>query len=120
MIDLMTKTYVSAGAVPACRFVKANATEGQRAVATAAADAVVGLSRREGVDGQRFDVALMGEHVLEYGGVVAVGARLTSDGTGRGIAATTAGQRVSAIALEPGGAGTKGRVLLCLGATMAV
>jgi hypothetical protein len=53
----------------------------------AAADAVVlGIASRSAANGEYVDVAVKGTAVIEAGGVVAVGALVYTDASGRGVA----------------------------------
>lgn len=114
-IDLLTKTYILTAATAAYRFVKGTATDGELAQSTAASDKTVGVTRKATVAAKaRCDVGLQGEHLLEFGGAVAGGDFLRPDANGKGVVATT-GQRFGAMALESGGDGTIGAVLVCHG-----
>lgn len=64
--------------------------------------------------GDRFDMYVSGIVPVEYGGNVAFGDLLTSDGQGRAIVATV-GSRIIGVAQEAGAIGVIGSVLLSPG-----
>lgn len=116
MRDLLTTTAVVASICAAARFVQATATDNTFDLAAADDDKLMGVTRRPvATAGARADIGIAGEHELEFGGTVTAGDFLTSDGTGRGVVCTTTGQRYGAMALEGGGTGTIGKVLIIQG-----
>lgn len=104
------KTYLAAGAIAPYRITKPGAADGETALATAATDALTGVTQQLGSDlaGDRVDVCHGGLPEVTYGGNVTRGARLTSDAQGRAVvAAPAAGANVSiiGIALTAGAVG---------------
>lgn len=92
MNPLLIKNYTAGGTVPDRRFVKFGSTAGEVVVATAASDAIIGVSRQPGgaTAGQRIDVVRLGLADLDFGGTVTAGALVTSDAQGRAVAAAPA------------------------------
>ena len=76
-------------AIAAFRIVKIGAADGGVIQGAAAADVLLGVSDELGqaTAADRVDVILTGIADVLYGGTVARGARLTSDATGRAVAA---------------------------------
>lgn len=114
---VLASNYVAAAAIPKHRIVKHGATDREVTLATAAADACIGVSHEVSADkGDRVDVWHVGIALVEAGAAIARGAPVASDATGRGIvAAPGAGTnaRVIGFALEAAGAaGDLVRVLL--------
>ncbi len=84
---LLTKSFVAGAAVAAYRIVK-QSDDNTVVVGAAATDKLMGISDNLGsVSGARCEVHLTGAVEVEYGGNVAVGDPLTSDGTGKAVAA---------------------------------
>jgi Uncharacterized conserved protein (DUF2190) len=77
--------------IAAKRIVKGDAANGEHGVAlsTAATDKFRGITMETLVAGRLGDVQKAGMGILTAGGVVAIGDRITSDGSGKGIATTT-------------------------------
>lgn len=105
-IPVLTLTVAAAGTIAAHRFVTP-------AGAQAGADAnTLGVARTAAVGGDKIPVDVLGTTVVESGAVVAAGASLKADASGRAITWASAGAKV-AIALEAaGGAGEFIEVLL--------
>lgn len=95
---LMATTILAAAALSRFRFV--NFTGGQ-AVAT---DPTLGVANADYSAGEQAGVATHGEILVEAGGVIAVGAQVQSDATGRAItlAAGVAGGRARDAAAAAG------------------
>lgn len=103
-------------AVPAFRFVKAGAADGNVQLA-GSGDAVVGVSMDEdAAEGNRVDVQFDGIGQVTLGESVAYGAPLASDAEGRGVTATSESY---GIALDSGVEGDIVRVKLATGGTVA-
>lgn len=92
------------------RCVTVNAS-GQAAVANATS-LVVGILQNNPPSGQAATVAYSGVSKARAGGVIAAGARVTSDASGNVIAAATAGDAVIGVALEGAASGDYIKVLL--------
>lgn len=91
MSELLLKNYVAGAAIAAYRIVKFGAADGTVVQAAAAADLSVGVSAELDVaQGERVDVVRVGHPLVEYGGNVTRGQKLTSDAQGRAIAAAPA------------------------------
>lgn len=101
--EVLNKSFTASGAIPKNRFIKATGTGDAIALATAATDPIIGLSSDtvSAADGEMADGVLLGIGNLQIGGTVTYGGFLTSDATGRGVAATGA-VRVGAIAMASG------------------
>lgn len=103
--------------IAAFRIVKIGAADGGVIQGAAAADVLLGVSDELGqaTAADRVDVILTGIADVLYGGTVARGARLTSDATGRAVAAApVAGVNngIIGIALVSGVLGDVGSVLI--------
>lgn len=87
----IVKTMDAGGAIAHRRFVKFSA-DYTVVQASAATDAIIGVSDCPGgvASGSRVDVVLFGFAELEYGAAVTRGALLTSDASGKAIAAAPA------------------------------
>lgn len=92
------------------RCVTVNAS-GQAAVANATA-LVVGILQNNPPSGQAATVAYSGVSKAKAGGVIAAGARVTSDASGNVIAAAAAGDSVIGVALEGAAANDVIKVLI--------
>jgi hypothetical protein len=85
------KNHVADGAVSPFRIVKPGAADGKAAQASAATDALMGISGElAAADGERLDVVRAGIADVEYGGTVTRGAPITADASGRAVAAAPA------------------------------
>lgn len=91
-LNKLVKTYIASGAIAHRRQVKLGAADGVVIQAAAATDAIIGVTDHPGgvADGERVDVVLLGITDLEFGGTIARGAFVTSDASGRGVAAAPA------------------------------
>lgn len=92
MNKLIVKTFVAGGAIGHRRFVKVGAADGEVLQASAAADALIGVTDHPGgaVQGDRVDVVLLGITDVEFGGAVTRGTFVASDANGRAVAAAPA------------------------------
>lgn len=122
MNPMLTKGFEAAAAIAASRFVAFDtpATATTVAQATAATSEVLGISDRlvQVAQGQMADIHLLGIALLELGGTVQAGDRLTSGAAGVGVViAAGAGEtrHYGAIALQPGIAGDLIDVLITHG-----
>lgn len=85
---LLNKNYVAEAAIAPYRIVKFGAADGQVLQAAAAADLLMGVCESVGpAIGERCDVVKSGIAEVEFGGTVARGAAVTSDASGRAVAA---------------------------------
>ena len=93
------KNFTASGAIPAYSVVKATATAGIVAQATAAADLVIGvIGDVAKADGERVDVYVGEEAYATAGAAIAFGKRLISNAAGRVIeAAAAAGTNVNTV-----------------------
>lgn len=84
--------------------------------ASAATDRICGVYTEVGAkNGELVDVVHDGRPGVKLGGTVAVGDKLTSNGSGQAIATTTAGNRVLGVADQAGVSGDIIPVLLTIG-----
>jgi hypothetical protein len=87
------KNYLSQGVTPPYRIVKFGTADKTIALSTAPTDLSIGVTGRykgNAADGDRVDVIRDDFCEVEYGGTVTRGQALTSDSTGRAVAATPA------------------------------
>ena len=107
MVTNTKKAFIAGAAVPAYRLVKFGADDDTALVAAAATDLIIGTSEAFDVaSGDGFDVFIsdIGKVKLGTGGIVR-GQPITSDATGQGVLAGTAGNRYVGFALRSGVAG---------------
>lgn len=84
----LTLNYVASGAIAARRIVKHGAADGTALQATAATEALLGVTTDiPAVSGERVDVYRAGVVPVQYGGNVTRGAPLTADADGKAVAA---------------------------------
>lgn len=97
----LIKSYKAGAAVSPCRLVKIGAAAGEVIHNAAATTPTLGVTRENIIasTGQRIDVIHDGIVYVEAGAPIALGAKLTSDGTGRAITAA-AGNEQAGTALE--------------------
>lgn len=114
--DGLIKNYTAGGAIAAYRIVKwsADSTVVQAAAAT---DALIGISTRiaAAASGDRTDIVRSGIAEVEYGGNVTRGDPLTSDSSGKAVAAAPAAgsnARIIGIAEVSGVSGDIGSALI--------
>lgn len=94
------------------RIVTLTGDDYEAAQASAASDALIGISTETGApDGGRLDVIIDGVSNVEYGGTVAAGDPLTADAQGRAITAAD-GDNVVGRALIAGVSGDIGSVII--------
>lgn len=113
----LIKSFNAEAAVSPFRIVKVGAADGGVIQGAAASDVLLGVSGEMGQStvGGRCDVVMDGIADVEYGGTVTRGARLTSDATGRAVAAAPAAgtnNGVIGIALVSGVVGDIGSALV--------
>lgn len=88
---LLNKNYLAEAAIAPFRIVRMGAADGGVLQAAAATDALIGVSEAVGpASGERCDVVKVGLADVELGGAVVRGGPVTSDATGRGVAAAPA------------------------------
>jgi hypothetical protein len=116
---LLTKTFTAGGAVTKRRLLKMGAADGTVIQAVDTAAAIVGVvGELDAASGVRFDAHLAGPVEVEFGGTVARGVLVTSDASGRAVAAAPAAGAnayVAGISLVSGVTGDIGTVLLSQG-----
>lgn len=109
----LTKTLIAGALIAAYRIVKFGAADTAVLQAAAATDLSIGVSDLGGASGEPTDVIVDGIAVVEYGGDVTRGAKLTADADGKAIAAAPAAgvnAQVIGIAMLSGVAGDLGSV----------
>lgn len=116
----LQKTLIAGAAIEPNRIVKFDAAADTVIKAAAATDKMIGVADNLGASasGDRLDVIMDGIALVTYGGNVAAGDLLTSDSSGRAVAAApaaTASARVIGIAMEAGVSGDIGSVRLSPG-----
>ncbi|BBL73668.1 hypothetical protein MishRS11D_07660 [Methylomagnum ishizawai] len=112
---LLTKNHTADAAIGAHRIVKAGSADRYVATATAATDALMGVSEYGcTAAGDGVDIIQSGIAEVYYGGTVTRGAPLTADGDGAAVAAGE-GDRVIGYAVIAGVAGDIGEVLVIPG-----
>lgn len=115
----LTKTRTAGGAIAGRRIVKHGASDGAVLQASAATDALIGVSERLTVaSGERVDIVLSGLVEVDYGGNVTRGGPLTADANGKAIAAAPAAgatMRIIGFADVSGVSGDIGQVLIAPG-----
>jgi hypothetical protein len=92
MKPTLIKQFVAGGAIADRRFVKFGANDDEVVQAAAATDLIVGVSHQPGgvASGERIDVVLSGIAEVDAGGAITRGAKVTSDGNGKAVAAAPA------------------------------
>lgn len=101
----LIKNYIAGAAINPCRLVQVGATAGYVIQNAAGSSQTLGVSIENilAATGQRVDVIHAGIAYIEAGAAIALGARLTSDATGR-VVSVTAGT-VSSATVTAGGTG---------------
>lgn len=85
---MLTKNYRAEAAVAKRRIVKLGAADGAVVVGAAATDLIFGVSAEiDAAITERVDVHVVGVAEVEFGGTVTRGAAVTTDATGRAVAA---------------------------------
>jgi hypothetical protein len=88
---LLRKSYFADAAIPAFTLVKIGSDSSHVAAATGPADVVIGATGEVGpAAGERVDISLIGIEYITAGAAFAAGVPLTSDGSGRVVAAAPA------------------------------
>lgn len=99
---LLDKTLTAAGTILPYRLLKFSTSDTTVVQATAASDALIGVSGQVGAaSGETLDVTLIGIGEVTLGDTVARGARVTSDASGRAITASD-GENVAGMVLKSG------------------
>jgi hypothetical protein len=115
MNPLLIKNYTAGGTVNAYRILKFGSADGEVVQASAASDALIGVSNSlSATSGQRVDVIHTGIAEVEYGGSITRGACLTADSNGKAVTAAT-NQAIIGRAVVSGASGDIGSVILQLG-----
>lgn len=115
----LLKSFTAGGAITAFRLVKFSAAE-TVVLAAAATDSFIGVANEvAAASGERQDVVLDGIAFIEAGAAFSLGAYITSDASGRGVAAAPGAgvnNRIIGIALDAAAAaGDVCRVMLAPG-----
>jgi hypothetical protein len=112
---LLTKNYTAEAAISPYRIVKWGAADSQVLQATGVADKLIGIQNEVGPAlGERADVQRAGIAEVEYGGNVVRGDPLTSDATGKALAAAPAAGTNNYIIGFAEVSGAAGDIGLCL------
>lgn len=115
----LIKNFKAEAAIPKYRIVKHGAADDQVLLGAAATDAIFGITTDiDAAINERCDVILDGQADVEYGGTITRGALLTSDASGRAVAAAPAAgsnNRIVGIAMVSGVLGDIGSVSLSPG-----
>jgi len=115
-IPALTLAYTASGDIPARLIVKHGANDGEAAVATAATDALLGISTDVATAaGRHADVIRSGIAPVTYGDNVTRGAALTANALGLAVPATS-GDQIIGYAEISGSAGDIGSIYLQRGA----
>ncbi|NCJ06678.1 DUF2190 family protein [Synechococcales cyanobacterium C] len=112
---LLLKNFAAGADIAPFRIVKFSTTDDLVVQAAAATDALLGVVELGAATGERVDVITHGIAEVEYGGTVTRGALLTSDTSGRAVAAAPAtgvNNRIIGIAGVSGVSGDVGSVIL--------
>lgn len=113
---ILIKNFIAETAVAAYRIVKHGSTDDYVVQGAAVSDKLIGVCGQVAGDaGKRVDIVLLGTAEVEYGGNVARGDLLTSDSSGRAVAAAPAGganNRIIGVAMVSGVSGDIGMVTL--------
>lgn len=89
--QVLAKNYTAGGAIPAFRIVKMGANDGEVLQAAAATDLLMGVNGELApASGERVDIQKMGIARIEFGGTVTRGGPVTSDASGKAVAAAPA------------------------------
>lgn len=114
--EMFIKSYRADADVAKHRIVKPGSADGHATIAAAATDALMGVADSLGAkSGQLFDTVCGGYATVQYGGTVARGDPLTSNGSGQAVKATVAGSRLIGFAVVAGASGDFGTVHVQLG-----
>ncbi len=117
----LAKTLIAEAAIPKYRIVKFGTADGTAVLAAAATDSLIGVTGIVSADAANEPVDVYmggGIQKVEYGGTIARGALLTSDASGRAVAAAPAAasnNRIIGIAHVSGVLNDIGFVCLSLG-----
>jgi hypothetical protein len=116
MKPLLFQTFNAEAAILPRRIVKMGAADGQVLQGAAATDALIGVADFIGqaTVGGRVDVVLAGTVEVELGGTVTRGAPITSDASGRGVAAAPAAGTNNGIIGRALMSGVSGDVILVI------
>jgi lipopolysaccharide export system protein LptA len=113
---VLTRTYLTGGAITKRRIVKWGSADHTVVQATAATDSLIGVAAElDAASGERIDVHLSGVVEVEFGGNVTRGAQITADTSGKAVAAAPAAgvnNGIIGIAMVSGVSGDIGTVLL--------
>lgn len=112
-MNKIVKSYTAGGAIPNRRFVKWGSADGQVVLATAATDAVIGVSDHPGgaASGERVDIVRLGFTEIELGGTVTRGGFITTNASGQAVAAAPAAGAVNSVVGRMDVSGVSGDVV---------
>lgn len=116
--DGLSKTLIAGAAVAPRRIVKFGASDSAAVQAAASTDLSIGVSDLGADSGEPFDVIVDGIGLVEYGGNVTRGQKLTADADGKAVAAAPAAgvnAQIIGIAMVSGVAGDIGSVRIAPG-----
>jgi len=89
--QILAKNYTAGAAIAAFRIVKMGSNDGEVVQSAAATDLLIGVNGEIApASGERVDIQKVGIARIEFGGTVTRGGPVTSDATGRAVAAAPA------------------------------
>lgn len=109
------KGFVAGAAIAAKRIVKFGSADNAVIQAAAVSDALIGVADLAAASGDHVTVVMGGIAIVEYGGTITRGGHVTSDASGKAVAAAPGAgtnNRVIGIAMVSGVSGDLGSVLL--------
>lgn len=118
--QILVKNFKAGGAISQNRFVKMGSNDGEVVQAAAATDSIVGVCIQPGgvASADRVDVMVLGIAEVDFGGTVTRGGLVTSDASGKAVAAAPAAgtnNRIGGFAVNSQVSGDTGDVVLSLG-----
>lgn len=118
----LIKTFIADGTVAPNTFVKFSSADDKVVAASAATDAIIGVSvsAASRAQGERVDIQLTGVALVKMGGAVARGGPVTANSDGKGVAAAPAAgvnNRIGGFAMVTTADGDIADVLLVPGFT---
>ena len=116
---ILTKSFIAGADIPRATVVKHGDSDGKVTKATAATDALLGVTAELDVkQGEPVDVHVMGIVEVQYGGTVESGGVLTVNNAGQAVSIgenPASKTRILGVAMTAGAAGEIGAVLLSPG-----
>jgi len=112
-IPVLTISRAADGAIVAGAIVEVGTVAGSVKEANAATDTLIGVAHKAAADLERLDVRVLGVAKVLGGGTVTEGDKVTTDGDGKGVTASSDADHIIGVALEAGALDTLFEVLLC-------